>query len=204
MTPTKTLLRTLALSMLALVGAAASAAEPWEADLSHTRISFEVEHLGFSIMPGIFRDFEVDFQFDPEAPEDSSLAVVIRAESIDMFHDGLNEHLRNEDFFDVAAHPEITFTSTEVVPTGDDTARVTGDLTMLGVSQPVSFDVTLRKLGPHPFNQQPRAGFSATGVVDRTAFGMDYAAPVVGTDIAFTLAAEFAPAEDPEPRRQPR
>ncbi len=197
MTPKQTALRSLAISALMLVTGAASAAEPWVADLSHTRISFEVEHLGFSIMPGIFRDFEVDFQFDPERPENSSLAVVIRAESVDMFHDGLNEHLRNEDFFHVAAHPQITFTSREVVSTGEDTARVTGEMIMLGVSVPVSFDVTLRKLGPHPFNQEQRAGFSATGTVDRTAFGMDYAAPVVGTDIAFTLAAEFSPAAPP-------
>jgi len=191
-----TLLRAAAIFAL---GASAQAAEPWEADLSHTRIGFDVEHLGFSIMPGIFREFEVDFQFDPDAPESSSLEVVIDAASVDMFHDGLNDHLRNADFFDVENHPQITFKSTEVIATGEDTARVTGDFTLLGVTQPVTFDVTLRKLGAHPFSGKPHVGFAAEGSLDRTAFGMDYAAPVVGTDIAFTLAAEFSPpAEDAE------
>jgi polyisoprenoid-binding protein YceI len=166
----------------------------WINDESHTRITFEVTHLGFSTMPGIFRDFDVDFRFDPESPADSSLKVTIDAASIDMFHDELNEHLRNEDFFDVANHPRLTFVSTTVTPTGEDTATVTGDLTLLGVTQPVTFDVTLNDLGPHPFDpERTVAGFDAVGALDRTAFGMDYAAPAVGAEILFRLTGEFSP-----------
>lgn len=172
----------------------ASDAPLWSNDESHTRITFEVAHLGFSTMPGIFREFDVDFRFDPEAPERSSLAVTIDAAGIDMFHDGLNDHLKGEDFFDVSAHPRLTFVSTDVTPTGDGEARVSGDLTLLGVTQPVIFEVTLNRLGAHPFDPERQvAGFDAIGVLDRTAFGMDYAAPAVGADVTFRLTGEFSP-----------
>ncbi|HSG90177.1 MAG TPA: YceI family protein [Pseudomonadales bacterium] len=186
-------------TLMVVVGALppALAAEPWVSDLSHTRITFDIDHLGYSVMPGMFRDFDVDFQFDPDAPADSSLDVTIDAASIDMYHDGLNEHLRKPDFFDVENHPTLTFVSTEVVPTSASTATVTGDMTLLGVTHPVTFEVTMNKLGPHPFNGSMVAGFSATGTLDRTAFGMDYAAPLVGSEVRFTLTGEFSPpAED--------
>ena len=188
--------RALLACLVLLAPLAPAVAAPWVADLSHTRVTFDVEHLGFSTMPGIFREVAVDLDFDPEAPERTRFTAVIDTASVDMFHEGLNEHLRNEDFFDSAAHPQITFTSTRVEPIGPEQARVTGDMTLLGRTRPVTFLVTLRKLAPSPLTSRLTVGFSAVGTLDRTAFGMDFAAPMVGTQIAFTIAAEFSPREE--------
>ena len=188
--------RALLVCMALLAPLTPAIAAPWVADLSHTRVTFDVEHLGFSTMPGIFREVAVDLDFDPEAPERTRFTAVIDTASVDMFHDGLNEHLRNEDFFDSATHPQITFTSTRVEPIGPEQARVTGDMTLLGRTRPVTFLVTLRKLAPSPVTSRLTVGFSAVGTLDRTAFGMDFAAPMVGTQIAFTIAAEFSPGEE--------
>lgn len=186
----------LGLSLLSPV-AATAAPRQLAVDLSHTRVTFDVAHLGFSTMPGVFRVLDVQFSYDPEAPANSSLAVTIDANSIDMFHDGLNTHLKNADFFDTAKHPQITFRSTLIEPTGPTTARITGDFTMLGVTKPVTFEAKLNQAGPHPFRKVQTYGFAATGVIKRSEFGMGYAVPAVGDDIRFTLAMEAMEAAPP-------
>ncbi|MEO0427099.1 MAG: YceI family protein [Pseudomonadota bacterium] len=180
--------------MLALA-AAPAAAEPYVLDKSHTVISFQVDHLGFSTVHGVFRDIEADITFDPEAVENTQVSFVVQAGSIDTFWAKRDEHLRNADFFDVENHPEISFVSTSVTPTGGDTAKVEGELTMLGQTQPVTFEAKLNKLGPSPFNpNQQIAGFTVTGEIDRTAFGMDYAAPAVSAVIPVRVDLEMSPA----------
>lgn len=174
-------------AMLFVVPAAAA---DFVVDSSHTRILFNVTHLGYSTMPGIFRDFDVQLKFDPAAPDQSAFAVTIKADSIDMFHDGLNDHLKNADFFDTAHHPTITFTSTKVDMLDATRANVSGTLTLRGKTQPVTLNVTLNKLGPNPMNQRPRVGFSATTTIDRAAFGMTYGIPMVGGEIPLTISLE--------------
>lgn len=179
--------------LLLCLGATSARAEPVKLtiDDSHTRIWFTVTHLGFSTMPGMFRDFDVDFNFDKDAPQNSSLAVTIQSASIDMFHDGLNDHLRNPDFFNVEKFPTITFKSTSVEMVDANNAKVSGDFTLLGVTKPVTFDVKLNQIGELPMMKGvTRHGFGATGIIDRSAFGMGYGVPMVGNDIAFQLSLE--------------
>ncbi|MEL6266716.1 MAG: YceI family protein [Pseudomonadota bacterium] len=164
-------------------------------DKSHTTISFEVSHLGFSTTHGVFREMDADIEFDPEAVEETSVRFVVQAASIDTFWAKRDEHLRNADFFNVEEYPTIEFVSTEVTPTGSDTATVEGDLTILGVTKPVSFEATLNKLGPSPFNPDKQvAGFTVTGEIDRTEFGMTYGAPAVGAVIPIRVDLEISPA----------
>ncbi len=175
----------------AICGPAALAApQDLAVDLSHTRATFTVSHLGFSTMPGVFRAMDVKFAYDETTPANSTLEVTIQADSVDMYHDGLNAHLKRDDFFNVAVHPTITFRSTKVEPTGASTARVTGDFTMLGVTKPVTFDVTLNQAADHPMRRVRTYGFAATGVIKRSEFGLKTFVPMVGDDIAFTLAME--------------
>ncbi len=164
-------------------------------DLSHTRILFNATHLGFSVMPGIFRDFDVKLDFDPVNPTSSSFAVTIKADSVDMFHDELNAHLRNADFFDTAHHPTITFVSSKVEMIDATHAKVTGALTLRGKTLPVTLQVTLNKLGKHPMHQKQHVGFAATTTIDRSAFGMTYGVPMVGAEIPLTIALEATIAE---------
>ena len=189
----------LAVPFAALFGGGAAAAPvPYTVDLAHTRVLFTVSHLGFSIQPGIFHEIDVRFAFDEARPENSTLEVRIKAASVDMFVDKLNEHLRAKEFFDADTFPDIKFHSTKVTLHGADKATVTGDFTLLGITKPTSFEVTLNKAGPHPMRKDINAlGFSATGAIDRTAFGMNAFAPMVGKDIAFTISLEAnnAPAQ---------
>ena len=184
-------------AMLALGAAAPAVAAPWVIDRSHAAVTFEVDHLGFSAVHGIFREFDARIDFDPEAVEETRLSVVIDAASVDTFWAARDEHIRGEDFFDVANHPEIVFESTSVTPTGAETADVTGELTMIGETREVTFEAVLNRIGPSPFDpERTIAGFTVTGEIDRTDWGMDDAAPAVGAAIPIRVDLEMSPAEE--------
>ena len=99
-------------------------------------------------------------------------------------------HLRSADLFDLAAFPHITFRSTQVESTGADTLRITGDLTIRGVTKPVVLDATLNGAGKHPMSGRPAIGFDATTTVKRSDFGLDYAVPAVSDEIAIRITTE--------------
>ncbi|MEM6677483.1 MAG: YceI family protein [Pseudomonadota bacterium] len=188
---------TLAAPLAVLLVAAPAAAEPYTLDKSHTAVTFQVSHLGYSTTHGVFREVDADITFDPEAIEETKVSFTIQAASIDTFWAKRDEHLRNADFFDVEKYPEITFVSTSVTPTGDTTAKVEGELTMIGQTQPVSFEAVLNKKAPSPFNPDREiSGFTVTGEIDRTAFGMDYAAPAVSAIIPVRVDLEIYPTSD--------
>lgn len=180
---------------LGLATTAQSAPRDYEFDMSHSRIFFDVDHLGLSTMLGRFADFSGTFRFDPDNPTASSLDIVIDPASIDMFHEGLNAHLRNGDghFFDVAQYPEMRFRSTRVERAGDDRYTVHGDLMMIGQTNPVSFDVTINRTGTNRAGL-PNAGFSAHGTLDRRDWGMGFGVPGVGAEVAFRIEVEAAQA----------
>jgi polyisoprenoid-binding protein YceI len=172
-----------------------AAAEPYVLDKSHAHIMFSADHLGFSTVHGQFRKFDAQIDFNPEKVEETRVRFVIDAASVDTFWDARDEHLRGADFFDVANHPEIVFESTEVRPTGGESALVIGNMTIKGVTQQVSFEAELNKMGPSPFDPTKTiAGFSAKGNIDRVAFGMDYAAPAVSAVIPVSIELEMSPA----------
>ncbi len=176
--------------LVLLAGTATAELKNYNIDASHSRIMFDVSHLGFSVMPGIFREFDVDLSYDEQRPERSTLAVTIKTDSIDMFHDKLNAHLKNADFFDVKQHPTMTFRSTKVEPGADGTARVTGDFTLLGKTMPLVLQVQLNQQGTHPMRRAAWIGFNASGELDRTEFGMDKYAPGIGAQIKFRITTE--------------
>jgi polyisoprenoid-binding protein YceI len=191
-----TALRFAAGAFLAGLGAITAAtsvrAEPvsYETDAAHTDILFFVSHFGYSNSFGSFGDFEIDLAFDQANPENSTLSVVVRPISVDTTVPALDEHLRKPDFFGVEVNPEVTFVATEIKVNGEKTGTVTGDLTMLGVTKPITLDVTFNKAAPHPINKRPAVGFSATGTVKRTDFGMDTYAPAIGDDVKLIIEYE--------------
>lgn len=169
----------------------AQAADKYLLDPSHTTVMFGVSHLGFSKHLGRFNKVEGAFTLDAAAPEKSSVAVTIDAASIDTNDAKRDEHLRNKDFFDVATYPTLTYKSTAVKKTGENTATVTGDLTLHGVTKPVTLEVTLAKAGPHPVdNTKIMAGFSARGTLKRSDFGMTYGLPVLGDEVELIIETE--------------
>ncbi len=178
------------IALVALGFAAQATAEPlpFNIDPNHSRIWFDVNHQGYSIMRGLFRDFGGNFNFDAQDPTASSLDIMIDAASINMFHEGLNGHLKNDDFFGVETHPNLHFVSTGVEAVGDDQLIVHGDLTILGQTNPVSLDVTQNQLGQQ--RGADKVGFSASTSLDRTDYGMTFGAPNIGTEVSITIQIE--------------
>lgn len=181
-------------AVLALCGgvlaATPAAAKNYVFDPVHTQILFSVEHLGFSFSHGAFTVFSGGFSFDPAAVEKSKVDVTIQSASVDLNDDKWNAHLKNADFLDVEQHPTIVFKSTSVEKTGDNTGKLHGDLTILAETKPVTLDVTWNKSGVHPYSKQFVAGFSATGTVKRSDFGMTYGLPGIGDDVKLVIQVE--------------
>ena len=168
-------------------------AENYNLDMNHSRIWFDVAHQGYSTMVGRFADFGGTIDFNADNPSASSVDITIDAASVDMFNDALNDHLtRSEpriDFFGVDTYPNLRFVSTRVEETGENQYRVTGDFTMRGQTHPVSFDAILNRMGETQ-DGSSKVGFTATGSLDRTQFGMDFGAAMLGTDINFRIEIE--------------
>ena len=148
------------------------AAGRYELDLSHSSVGFSVRHLMLSRTRGRFAEFSGTVIVG-EDPLDSSVEVAINAASIDTRDDGRDDHLRSADFFDVAQHPELTYRSTTVTPTAAGTWLVDGDLTIAGVTNPVSLTVTFEGGVVDPWGGA-RIAFEATAEVDREAFGLSW------------------------------
>jgi polyisoprenoid-binding protein YceI len=178
--------------VLAGLGLAQGAfAEPrdYAIDMAHSRIFFDIDHRGYSTMLGRFAQFDGTFKYDAEDPSSSSLDITIDPASIDMFHEGLNNHLKTADFFNVEQHPEMRFVSERVEVTGESQYTVHGQFTMLGQTHPLAFDVVLNQTGSAR-GGEPMAGFTATGTIDRTAYGMNYGVPAVGQNVEFRIEVE--------------
>ncbi|WP_421707622.1 YceI family protein [Algihabitans sp.] len=185
-----------AAAMIAVLAAPAApllAADTYAFDKSHTDVVFRIDHLGFSDTIGRFNDADGVIVLDETNPENSRVEVTIQAASLDTNHEERDGHLRGADFFNVEAHPTITFVSTAVERTGDETATVTGELTLLGVTQTVVLETTLNALKAHPipsYEGVMTAGFSGTTTIKRSDFGMNAFVPAVGDEVAIILEIE--------------
>ncbi|WP_334174474.1 YceI family protein, partial [Pseudoxanthobacter sp.] len=111
-------------------------------DKSHAKIIFSTSHFGFSTYYGLFKDFDAKLNFDAKDPAKSTLAVTIDMNSVETTNPKLNEHLKSEDFFNAAKFPTATFKATKITVTGKTTGTITGDLTLHGVTKPVTLDAT--------------------------------------------------------------
>jgi polyisoprenoid-binding protein YceI len=173
--------------------AAEAAAETFVIDPVHTNIVFVTSHLGFSRMIGQFQAFSGEFTFDDQAVKNSAVSVTIQTASVDTDDQARDDHLRSPDFFNAAEFPEMTFASTAIERTGDKTGKITGDLTLLGVTKPVTLDVTFNQRAPHPlpqYNGVEVAGFSAATTIKRSDFGMSTFVPAIGDEIEIILEVE--------------
>ena len=167
-------------------------------DRLHTQILFFADHLGFSSSSGRFLDFDGHFDFDQGHPADSDVEITIKTDSLDMADGNWDEHLKGPDFFNVAKYPDMMFKSTAIKVTGEKTADITGDLTMLGQTHPVTLHTTLNKVGLFPINNQHRAGFSATAMLDRTQWGMTAFTPMMNPMTEIRIQVEGTPADEAE------
>lgn len=171
----------------------ALAADTFKIDPDHTRVVFFVNHFGYSNVMGHFTDLSGTFTFDQENVTNSSVNLVIKASSVDTDHEKRNAHLRSPDFLNAEEFPEITFKSTSVEKTGDNTGKITGDLTVLGQTKPATLDVTFNKIAPHPipfYEGVIVAGFSARTKVNRIDYGMTYGQGGIGDVLDLFIEVE--------------
>jgi len=181
-----------------MIATPAMAAERYSFDKAHTQILFFVDHLGFSKSQGEFHDYDGFIEFDQENPENSKVEVVIQTKSIDMDDEKWDKHMRNSDFFDVKKYPTMRFKSTEIIVTGENTADIVGNLTILKKTQPVTLKTTFNKADIHPYSKKYVAGFSATTQIKRSDFNMRYALPGVGDDVEIRIEVEALRDEEKE------
>jgi polyisoprenoid-binding protein YceI len=142
-------------------------------DPAHSRIGFVARHAMVTKVRGSFTSFEGDGYFDADTPANSRLQLTIDAASIDTGNADRDGHLRSNDFFDMENHPQITFASTAVERVGDDEFRVTGDLTIKGVTRPVTVDFELTGSAVDPFGNH-RIGLEGRAVVNRKDWGVNW------------------------------
>lgn len=174
---------------LAFTGASAFAAPvTYEIEPTHTSVTFTWDHAnGLSRMNGKFMNAVGTVVLDEANPAASKIDVSFAIDGINTGVAALDNHLKTADFFDAAKYPTATFKSTKVEVTGAKTAKVTGDLTLHGVTKPVTLDVTLNKIT----DDKKKAGFNAKGTIKRSEFGITRAIPAVSDEIDLEISTEL-------------
>ncbi|WP_417741428.1 YceI family protein [Salipiger sp.] len=175
--------------------AATAAPEAYEIDSSHAQIVFSYNHLGFSTGYGMFSGFEGDISYDAEDPAASSVEVSFPVKSMMTGWEARFEHFMSDDFFGASDDDMVTFTSTGIEVTGENTALITGDLTLNGVTKEVVLDTTLNQAGEHPMEGKPWLGFTATTTLVRSDYNVGAFAPYVSDEVELEISLEAMKAE---------
>ena len=157
----------------------------------HTRVQFSVLHMGFTQYWGDFAHASGSLTLDPKRPAAASFDITVPVSSVSTTNGKLTEELVSKQFFDADQFPTIRFKSTRVVPTGPRKADVTGDLTLHGVTRPVTLHVTFNAAGVAPMVNRYTAGFDAEGMLRRSDFGVNYGIPIVGDEVKIKVSAAF-------------
>lgn len=183
----------LAVAMMTAVSVpvlAQAAAEQYIVDPAHTYPHFAISHLGFSTIHGRFDKSAGALSID-WAKKTGSVSIKIDAASISTGFPKRDDHLRSPDFLNAAEFPDITYKSTKVVLNGDKSATVEGNLTMVGVTKPVTLNVTRISCGDHPMKKGTYVcGFDANAKIKRSDFGISYALPAIGDEMMLTFDVE--------------
>ena len=176
--------------LLATAGTAAAAPVTYKLDPGHTMVLFSWNHFGFSNPTANLNQVDGTLVYDEAAPTKATVDVTLPLSGLDTFVPKLDEHLKSADFLDAAKYPTVTFKSTKVTSAGKDKLKVTGDLTVHGVTKPVTLDVTVNKVGPHPMMKVQTAGFDATATIKRSDFGVGAYVPNVSDEIKIRITTE--------------
>jgi polyisoprenoid-binding protein YceI len=181
----------IALIALATTVAPVAMAETYRIEKTHADLLFSIDHAGFTQKHGSFREFDGSLQYDSAKPENSKVEVTVKTDSLDTALPARDKDVKGEMFLDTTKYPEMRFVSTKVTPAANQELRIEGNLTLHGVTKPITLNARLNKAGPNPFDQRPTLGFSATGSLKRSDFGMTGFIPVVGDVVKIQIDAEF-------------
>jgi polyisoprenoid-binding protein YceI len=187
---TKRLSAAIVAAALAVTAGVAIAEDTYTIDPVHSQPIFEVRHMGFSLQRGSFTKLSGKVTLDRPAKK-GSVDVTIDTTSVRTIDPRLDTHVKSEDFFNVANYPTMTFKSTTFTFDGDRVVGMNGELTLLGVTKPVTLKVVNDVCGEHPFNKKPMCGAEATTTIKRSEWGMKYGIPkAVSDEVRITLPIE--------------
>ncbi len=184
-----------ALAQVASADASKVEAGVYNIEPEHSRITFGVSHMGFTNYYGEFRNASGMLTLDPKKPDSSSVDVKIPTGSVTVPNAKLKEELDGDQWLDAAKYPDITFKSTKVAKTGADTAKVTGEFTLHGVTKPLTLNVKFNGAGTNPLDKSYTSGFEATGMIKRSDYGVKTYVPLIGDDVDIMISAAFEKAK---------
>jgi polyisoprenoid-binding protein YceI len=170
---------------------AAVQAGSYAIDSSHTLVQFSVNHFGISDYFGTFPGATGSLTIDPKNIATAKLDVTVPVASLSTTNATLDKELVSADWFDAARYSSIRFVSTKVTRTGPSAATVTGNLTMHGVTKPVTLAASFNAAAVNPLSKAYTLGFKATGVIKRTEFGVSKYAPLVSDETTLTITSAF-------------
>lgn len=175
----------------------ASAQTTWTVDKAHSNVKFTVTHLMVSDVDGIFKNYDATITAAKPDFSDAKFQISIQTASVTTDNDQRDKHITSPDFFDVAAYPTITFTSTGITKTSDKHYKLTGNLTLHGVTKPASFDLWYRGTIQNPMSKADDAGFQLTGTIKRSDFnfGSKFGNAMVSDEVAIKANGEFGKAK---------
>lgn len=174
----------------ALAPAVFADADSFDLDPSHSQIIFSYDHLGFSTTYGMFSGFEGTIEFDADNPAASSVEVAFPVTTMLTGWEQRFGHFMSPDFFNATDEELVSFTSTSIEVTGDDTALITGDLTLNGVTKSVVLDAVLNGQGNNPMANKPWLGFNATTTLPRSDYGLGAFVPAISDEVNVVISIE--------------
>ncbi len=160
-------------------------------DSNHTLVTWTVDHFGFNKYSGQFSQASGMMMMDPANPSAAQVDITIPMSGIVTGAEGLTKHLKTADFFNAEVYPTARFTSTSVVPTGMDTAAITGNLTLGNVTRPITLSAKFIGAGTNPMSKKENIGFHGTASLNRSDFGINYAIPMVSDRVDLDITVAF-------------
>ncbi len=163
----------------------------WSLDPAHAALLFHINHLGFSDLVGRFETFDAVLTGDPSDPETLRVSATIDVASLDMANDAFAEELKSPDWFDAATYSQASFRTLSVIPETATTARIDGELTLHGITRPITLQAMFNGTGYDAIRGSDVAGFSATTTINRSDFGVSKYSGLITDDIRIEIQAEF-------------
>ena len=167
----------------------------YQVDPAHTQVAWEVNHMGFSMLEGLFGASSGSLTIDPAKPAATKVDVTFQIDQLSVTSPAFATHLKSDQIFDAAQYPTARFVSTSVTPRGGNKATVTGNLTIKGITRPVTLDAIFIGAGTSPMGPKKlNVGFTANATVKRSDFGVGLAAPLVSDEVKLHIHAAFVAA----------
>jgi polyisoprenoid-binding protein YceI len=166
----------------------------WKSDKAHSHLGFSITHLGINEVNGNFKDFDVNITSSKADFSDAVFDVTADVASINTGIEMRDKHLASADFFNAEKNPRLTFKSSTIIPAGEKKYKLTGNLSLNGITKPVTLDLWYRGTVENPMSKAPTSGFQVTGIIKRSDFnlGSGFSAPMLSDEVKIKADGEFA------------